>query len=267
MRKINITNTVITPPPVGEKGDYCEKHKVKKSIFNTLTGGTVGLCDKCVDETDQIEKSIEARKAEAARQGILRASGISPRFKDSTIENFIITNDDQREAVRRVESIYKRLEWEDKFTGAIFCGLPGTGKNHLASAILTRWHDEKRKSFMLTSVHALMLSIRETWNRREGKTESEIISRYTSCGILVIDEVGVQSGSETEQNIMSGIINTRYEWYRPTILISNLPLVSKAPGEMSLTSVLGERVIDRFREGHIVTFTWESHRGKGKVES
>ena len=77
-----------------------------------------------------------------------------------------------------------------------------------------------------------------------------------SPDLLILDEVGVQFGSDAEKLILFEIINTRYQDMKPTILISNLTLVE-------LGKYIGERVVDRMREGGgaILSFDWDSYRG------
>jgi DNA replication protein DnaC len=72
----------------------------------------------------------------------------------------------------------------------------------------------------------------------------------------VLDEVGVQYGTDAEKQIAFEIINTRYENLRPTIIISNL-------NAAELTTFIGERVMDRLKEngGRLLVFDWPSHRG------
>ncbi|EJF3060091.1 ATP-binding protein, partial [Escherichia coli] len=74
---------------------------------------------------------------------------------------------------------------------------------------------------------------------------------------LIIDEVGVQFGSDAEKLIMFEIINTRYEYMKPTILISN-------QSKDELSAFIGERVIDRMNDGGGCTlaFTWDSYRSR-----
>ncbi len=76
--------------------------------------------------------------------------------------------------------------------------------------------------------------------------------------LLILDEVGVQFGSDTEKLILFDVLNERYERRRPTILMTNLTLEEVA-------DFLGDRIIDRLREdgGEFIPFDWESHRGKG----
>ena len=80
---------------------------------------------------------------------------------------------------------------------------------------------------------------------------------YSKYELLVLDEIGVQFGSDAEKLIMFDIINERYEAMRPTILISNLAL-------SGLSEFVGDRIVDRMKEngGKLMVFDWESHRGK-----
>lgn len=64
---------------------------------------------------------------------------------------------------------------------------------------------------------------------------------YIAPNLLVIDEIGVQFGSEAEKIILFEIINERYEAMKPTILISNL-------SQQELGAYVSERIVDRMRE-------------------
>ena len=89
------------------------------------------------------------------------------------------------------------------------------------------------------------------------RTEAEVIRIYTDPELLIIDEVGVQFGSEAEKLILFEIINTRYERMMPTILISNLP-------KDELSAFIGERVIDRMNDGGGCTgIHRDSYRSRG----
>ena len=73
--------------------------------------------------------------------------------------------------------------------------------------------------------------------------------------LLVIDEVGVQSGTENERNILFDIINGRYENMKSTLIITNLD-------RSQLPDYLGERIVDRLREngGMLIPISGKSCR-------
>lgn len=97
-------------------------------------------------------------------------------------------------------------------------------------------------------------SMKETWRNSEA-SESEVLKNLIEPDLLILDEVGVQFGSDTEKLILFEIINGRYENRRATILISNLAMDG-------LKAYLGDRIIDRLREGggRQVVFDWDSFR-------
>ena len=75
--------------------------------------------------------------------------------------------------------------------------------------------------------------------------------------MLVIEEVGVQFGSETEKLFLFEIIDGRYNKMKSTVMISNLNI-------QGVKECVGERCIDRLREdgGSVIAFDYESQRGK-----
>ncbi len=135
------------------------------------------------------------------------------------------------------------------------CGKPGTGKNHLALSIAKHVINEHQSSALLTTVLRIARDFKSTWNKNAECSEAEVIKRYTQPDLLIIDEVGVQFGSEAEKMILFEVFNTRYESMKPTILISNLAL-------NELAGFIGERVMDLMQEGGggTLAFTWGSYR-------
>jgi DNA replication protein DnaC len=100
-------------------------------------------------------------------------------------------------------------------------------------------------------------SIKETWERGAAKKEAHALRDLVEPDLLILDEVGVQFGSDTEKLILFDIINGRYEASRPTIVISNLAVPE-------LEGYLGVRAFDRLREGggRLVACNWASYRAR-----
>lgn len=97
--------------------------------------------------------------------------------------------------------------------------------------------------------------MKSSWNKNAEESEEQVMRTYIAPNLLVIDEIGVQFGSEAEKIILFEIINERYEAMKPTILISNL-------SQQELGAYVGERIVDRMREGGgaMIAFDWESYR-------
>ena len=91
--------------------------------------------------------------------------------------------------------------------------------------------------------------------RDKSTTLLEQIKKYISLDLLVIDEIGVQHGTDDERVLLYQVIDGRYNNIKPTIIISN----SKNPVD---DGYLDLRTIDRLKEGggFSITFSGESYR-------
>ena len=112
-----------------------------------------------------------------------------------------------------------------------------------------------KKSVCIIRMIELMRTLKDTWRKDSETTEQRVIDYYGSLDLLIIDEVGIQFGSDAERMFMFDIINTRYENIKPTVMISNLNLEN-------IKETLGEQVVDRLREdgGKVLIFDFESQR-------
>lgn len=241
----------------------CEIHGeyASRNIVRTVWS----RCPAC--ETLAAEKREAAdRAADLARRqhviaGIMRRSGIPERFQGKAFDGFQTTNSAQV----RVQKVCRAYadKFEDRLAnggGLVLCGLPGTGKTHLACAIANHIALTGRTS-VFTSVLAAVRRVKETYSRDSKETEQAVIDRFFAPDLLILDEVGVQFGTDAEKLILFEIINGRYERMRPTILISNL-------AEAELAAFVGDRAMDRMREGGgaALAFDWASERAKVKVD-
>ncbi len=169
--------------------------------------------------------------------------GIPKRYQSCTFENYIDHPGSHKSTV------------EGKLHDTIFVGNVGTGKTHLACAKVMQVIEKGFRAEYIEMVK-LIRKIKQSWNSRH-TSEGDIISMYgQDIPFLVIDEVGVQYGSETEVQFLTEIINDRYNNNLKTFIITNMDLVE-------LQEMIGDRVIDRFKESkRILISEWGSYRGK-----
>ena len=217
-------------------------------------------CDVC--EQNRLIAEIEARAAAAEKARLCRLledSMLKRRFVEKTFEKFLLYGA-QRDRQETVLS-YTR-GFADDFahhrkagTWLLFVGNAGTGKGHLCAAIINRII-QSGYSALFTKTPRLLREIKDTFNRDSEVTQSEILRRMGELDLLVIDEVGVQFGTDTERMILYEILDLRYEAMLPVILTSNIRNMK------TLEKILGERIIDRLFEGEsrILFFDWESYR-------
>ncbi|MCK5606147.1 ATP-binding protein [Candidatus Pacearchaeota archaeon] len=237
--------------------NFCEKHNIEKQVFKSgLLSHPVEICPKCVEEKeDKDSQTLQdiTIKSKAKKNANLDNAMIAPRFRDKILANFEDSSPGHNKAIKTANWFLNNL---DDTTGLIMIGNPGTGKNHLASAIITEAVQAHNKTALFTETLKVIRAIKESW-RREGAVESEVLKSFVEPDILVIDEIGVQFGSDTERMYLTEIINDRYNYKKPTILLGNVKIEE-------LSSIIGERPLDRFREGgKVIIFDWDSYRKKG----
>ncbi|SDF80818.1 MULTISPECIES: ATP-binding protein [unclassified Duganella] len=239
--------------------ERCEQHGEFTSMLLASGWSTCVACAKSSEMAaanagnEAWRRELSAREWEAR----LGRAAIPERFADRRLDTYRPTCPEGQQALQ-VAQRYADNFGAVRKAGAclIFCGDIGTGKTHLSVGIAHAVLEQGGQA-VFTSVRAAVGAVKETWERGAAKTEPQVLRELISPDLLILDEVGVQFGSDTEKLIMFDIINGRYESRRPTIIISNLAL-----GE--LEKYLGARAVDRLREGggKVVVFDWESYRGR-----
>lgn len=71
------------------------------------------------------------------------------------------------------------------------------------------------KCGLILTVLQTIRRIKETWGKEDNRTEKSVLNSFFAPDLFVIDEVGVQRGSESEILILNEIIDGRYERTKP----------------------------------------------------
>lgn len=205
---------------------------------------------------------------EQRRRSGLAACGIPPRFLGADFAGYVVGNAAGDEAGGAAKARGKVLDvcraYAARFRehaalgrSLIFTGAPGTGKTMLA-CIIAKAVIEGGGTAKYAAAYRLASEVKDTYGR-PGVGEREVFARYVAPDLLVLDEIGMQYGTDAERLALWEVLNGRYEAVRPSVLISNL-----TPPEMA--AYVGDRVLDRMREngGAVLAFTWESFRGREK---
>ena len=243
-----------------DRTEVCAKHG--EFLSRNYIGKVWSKCPACSTEEAEEKKRQEEAEARKARrlawESRIGAAGIPERFQARTLDTFEATTPAQHRALDFARDYAANFTTALK-TGrcALFVGRPGTGKTHLAVGIGLRIMGAENRTVLFTTVMRAIRRVKDSWAKDSTETESQAIAALTYPDLLILDEVGVQFGSDFERNIMFDVLNERYEKRRPTILLSNLSIDE-------INGFLGERVFDRMREdgGEFIAFDWASHRGQ-----
>ena len=206
----------------------------------------VSECPECfkLKEARRAIDEEKARKEEAERNRKQRIveTRMPLEYQTKDFSTFIQETDSQKAAFKLARRFVKG--WEKAKAGGyglLFLGSCGTGKTHLACAIMIELLKEYAFSYpRYYKASEIFSAVRSTYQAGASTNEEETLKFFSSIQLLVIDEVGVQKGSEAEKRILFSILDNRVTSNKPSILLSNL-------GPKALEELLGDRLYDRIR--------------------
>lgn len=240
----------------------CDVHGPYQS--RNILGAVWSRCPKCEEERrakEQAEADELRMKQERDRhEAKLGRSAIPKRFIGRTFDGFKAETESQQKALAVCRAYAEAFPEHLKAgTGLILSGKPGTGKSHLATAIMQSIISVHFTQYM-TCMDVIRM-IRETWRKDSERSESDVLRDLGRIPLVVIDEIGVQYGTEGEQTILFDVLDIRYRNQMPTILLTNQNMEGAK-------AFLGDRIWDRMRETcRWVPFDWESYRPQARKEA
>ncbi|WP_119065536.1 ATP-binding protein [Rubrobacter indicoceani] len=194
--------------------------------------------------TPECEKKNERQEWEHARResrvvSLKERSGLSKRMKGYTLDSF--NKFASEGAVRAFEKVMRYVdEWEERRedgSGLYFFGGVGTGKTHLAVAVMNEVIQKKRVPGLFVTVPELLDNIRGTYND-PGRNLDDWMDAVKNAEMLVLDDLGSERATEWVQERIFVIVNHRYREALPTIFTSNI-------GPQELPAKLGDRTSSR----------------------
>lgn len=266
--------SVVTTSP-----GHCDKHGAFESGYYSYWERSDGakmfergpICPTCEKEREERIAREEAERKEKLRGMILTrrrtVAGREPRFEECTFDSYRPQNPEQEKIVAWLKSWAADCANEEKCKAAhrssiVLCGPVGTGKTHLAHAIVScliaempmdlkegaNYRDDVF-SVIYRNTSRVLRAIKASWSKsnfglddqEDGLSETRILDRLCTADILILDEVGVQFGSDFERNYLFEIVDKRYSAMLPTVVISNLDM-------KGLEICLGQRAMSRLCE-------------------
>ncbi|MDO5531042.1 ATP-binding protein [Sutterella sp.] len=201
------------------------------------------------------EERVAAERRQAMLDKALHDAAIPLEYQGKGFDDFEVTTarngDNVRQALLYVRNFAKLRETGN---GLFLYGPSGTGKSHIACAILQALMPE------VDCAYALLWQVIAAV--KAAPFGEEPLRPFMEASLLVLDEVGVQTGSKYEESILYPLIDTRITNHLPTIFITNVqPDVRGGSDEPTVRQMLGERLWDRVQHRSIfLRFDGQSHR-------
>ena len=182
-------------------------------------------CNCQVVEEEKQARKIQGQKV-VAKIRKLKACGINLRFKAKTFSNFDKGKDPNAYNICRY---YGRSFGKNKKEGLLLSGPAGTGKTHLAVAIVDYAarikHQLIEKEIIFTTVPDMVEKVRKKMFINPKTPDKEAYKEsLLECDLLVLDDLGAESMTDWTKDLVHQIIDFRYRGKIPTVITTNLTL-------------------------------------------
>jgi DNA replication protein DnaC len=180
------------------------------------------------------------------RARLLEIARIPKRYEHCTLDSFELWDPDDptlTAALRRVRDFTDAYPHVDR--GLLLMGGVGTGKTHLAIAVLKeliqRYGAHGRFVDLPTLVQEIQMTFDGPGNARE------LLAPLIGAKLLVVDELGAGRPSQWALDILYYLVNTRYLEQRLTLFTTNFTDFPRA-GEESFSDRVSARIRSRLFE-------------------
>ena len=191
---------------------------------------------------------------------LVASANIPPLFRNASFENFNTTPENPvahrhlQHAVTQAASFAREYPYGTKRQGLLFIGDPGTGKTHLAVAVIKRLI-QRGFACVFFDYQNLLERIRSGYDPAAGTSQREAYRTALDCEVLLLDDLGAHRVTDWVEDTVTSLITYRYNNNKPIIATTNLrdaeagdsPMPSGVAGDASSRYYLTERIGTRAR--------------------
>lgn len=207
---------------------------------------------------------------EAARKIALQRAGLVGRLAECTLDSF----KRRKDWAGALEcAIRARVYWQAIYSGRfgskpwlVLYGDFGTGKTHLAAAIIREAVMAGWGNVCFRSWTEHLSSLQASWDRERGEARAaDIINELKKGKLAAIDDIDKRESRGWAQGELYAVLNYRYNACLPTILTFNCAPTQPDPqakGRAVLERYMGRMLIDRIIESafSMINFDGPSYR-------
>lgn len=233
--------------------EICEQHEINLIRIKNHKP----FCPQCAAErTAESEEKLlkkETEKAYNSNRLFLRSRSIvaNRTLLDSTFDTFETMDEETTINKEMALNIARRI-YQGSTDNEMLAGKFGTGKTHLAMAILNKLNEVSDKTnfkLVFVSIDEVLRRIKANFgNERSPYREDRIVSVLSEADVLVIDDLGAEVGAVGRDNeasdynirVINAILSGRTD--KPTIFTTNLSI-----GDMR--DVYDGRILSRILRG------------------
>jgi DNA replication protein DnaC len=189
-------------------------------------------------------------RAAGLAEARMRAAEIPERYLNCKVENYDLKRPGASQSHMRASLIARKFieEWKTRDRGLMFVGPVGVGKTHLSVAILKTLIEDWGVRGLFCDFSDLLERIQATFSRTNPDSADDVLAPYRDAELLVLDELGARRPTDWVRDVLYGLINTRYNRQRLTIVTSNYSDAPVRQGEEKLEDRIGTMVRSRLYE-------------------
>lgn len=183
-------------------------------------------CDACAEvlANEREKREMEEHRKVTIENYLIRSGIVRGIFAQMTFGSF---DNSHKGRAFEIAKEYADSFGRETTSGLMFYGKAGSGKTHLAIAIARHIIEQKQIQVRFIRIVDLLSEIRKTFDENEQyrtENESDLMHRYVSAPLLVIDDLGAEKTTDWVRQILYQIIDERWIEQKPIIVTSNLNL-------------------------------------------